>query len=241
MGGTVKLIKAELLRLTRNKRYFFFTLLLPVILYLAFAHQKATVNGIDFKAYYMVAMATFGALSGALTGNSQRIAQEKKDGWIRQLRLTSLPASAYVTSKVVVSMATTIPSIAIVFLLGRFYAGVHMPAWQWPVCAVVVWFGSTIFAALAVAIGYKFMPDQAQPVALLAYFGFLLLGGIWIPIGGFIAKVGQFTPAAEVVRISTDVISGVRVDAGVIVGLVVWLAVFVGLATLAVRSTAETL
>jgi hypothetical protein len=36
----------------------------------------------------MISMAMFGAFSGALTGNAQRISQEKKDGWIRQLRLT---------------------------------------------------------------------------------------------------------------------------------------------------------
>ena len=54
-----------------------------------------------------------------------------------------------------VSMATTVPSIVVVFLLGRFYGGVQMPAWQWIVCALAIWFGALIFAALAVAIGYR--------------------------------------------------------------------------------------
>jgi DNA-binding CsgD family transcriptional regulator len=80
---------------------------------------------VDFTAYYMVAMATLGAFSGALNGNAIRISEERKLGWIRQLRLTPLPANAYVIAKLLVSMATTIPSIVIVFLLGRFYGGVH--------------------------------------------------------------------------------------------------------------------
>jgi hypothetical protein len=91
----------------------------------------------------MIAMATFGAFSGALNGNAQRISQEKKEGWIRQLRLTPLPANAYVITKILVSLATTDPSIVIVLLLGRFYGNVHLPAWEWPVIAVTVWFGST--------------------------------------------------------------------------------------------------
>ena len=183
MAGTLALTKAELTRLMHNKRYFIFTVGFPVILYLLIGRQVSTqAYGIAFGAYYMIAMATFGAFSGALNGNAQRISQEKKDGWIRQLRLTPLPANAYVVTKILVSLATTVPAIVIVLLLGRFYGNVHLPAWQWPVIAVTVWFGSTIFAALAVAVGYRFPPDQVQPITLIVYFFFAILGGLWFPL-----------------------------------------------------------
>jgi ABC-2 type transport system permease protein len=241
MSGTLALAKAELKRLGRNRRYFLFTVAFPVVLYLLIGRQiSATAYGISFRAYYMVSMATFGAFSGALNGNSQRISQEKKDGWIRQLRLTPLPANAYVISKVLVSLATTVPSIVIVLLLGRFYGNVHLSAWQWPVIAVVVWFGSTIFAALAVAIGYRFAPDQVQPVAFIVYFTFAILGGLWFPLTGFMGKIGQFTPTYDAVKIGTDVIGNASVPVGLPIGLVVWLGIFTALAIWAVRQTAET-
>jgi ABC-2 type transport system permease protein len=242
MNGTLSLAKAEITRLRRNKRYFLFTLAIPVVLYLAIGKSTTAKGyGVGFPAFYMVAMATLGAFSGALTGNAQRISQEKKDGWIRQLRLTALPANAYVVSKILVSFATTVPSVLIVLLLGRFYGGIHLPLWQWVALAVTIWFGTTIFAALAVAIGYKFAPDQVQAVSLILYFGFAVLGGLWFPLGGALQKVGETLPTYAVVKISTDVIEGASVPAGLAVGLVLWLAVFTGLATLAVRSTAETL
>ena len=107
MAGTLALTKAELSRLMHNRRYFIFTVAFPVILYLLIGRQvNAHAYGITFGAYYMISMATFGAFSGALNGNAQRIAQEKKEGWIRQLRLTPLPANAYVVTKVLVSLAT---------------------------------------------------------------------------------------------------------------------------------------
>ena len=240
MAGTLSLTKAELMRLLRNRRYFIFTLAFPVILYLLLGKQvTGNANGVAFAAYYMVAMSTFGAFSGALNGNAQRISQEKKEGWIRQLRLTPLPANAYVVTKILVSLATTIPAIVLVLLLGRFYGNVHLPAWQWPVVAVTVWFGSTIFAALAVAIGYRFAPEQVQPITLIIYFIFAILGGLWFPLSGFLGKVGQFTPTYEAVKIGSDVIGNIAVPAGLAVGLVVWLGIFVALATVAVRSTAE--
>jgi ABC-2 type transport system permease protein len=240
MNGTLLLTRAEITRIRRNRRYFLFTVVLPVILYLAIGKQKATTYGVDFQAFYMVAMATLGAFSGALTGNAQRISQEMKDGWIRQLRLTPLPANAYVISKILVSMITTVPSVVITLLLGRFYGGVHLPAWQWVVIAVTVWFGSTIFAALAVAIGYKFAPDQVQAVGMILYLGFAVLGGVWFPLGGVMQKIGETLPTYATIRISADVIAGASVSAGLIVALLVWLGIFTGLAIFAVRSTAET-
>src|SRR6201994_1508188 len=240
MAGTLALTKAELRRLMHNKRYFIFTVGFPVILYLLIGRQvSAQGYGIAFGAYYMISMATFGAFSGALNGNSQRISQEKKDGWIRQLRLTPLPANGYVVAKILVSMATTVPSIIIVLLLGRFYGNVHLPAWEWPVIGVVVWFGPPIFAALAVAIGYRFAPEQVQPITLIVYFIFAILGGLWFPLNGFLGKVGQFTPTYEAVKIGSDVIGNIAVPAGLAIGLVVWLGIFIALATFAVRSTAE--
>jgi ABC-2 type transport system permease protein len=241
MSGTLALVRAELLRLTRNRRYFIFTVGFPVVIYLLVGKDvKVSGYGISIGAYYMVSMAMFGAFSGALTGNAQRIAQEKKDGWIRQLRLTPLPANAYVVTKVIVSMAVSVPSITIVLLLGRFYGGVHLAAWQWLAVAVTIWFGATIFAALAVAIGYRYQPDQVQPISIVLYFFFAILGGLWFPITGFLQKVGELTPTYDAVKIGTDVIKNTSVSAGLAIGLLIWLGIFLALATASVRATAET-
>ena len=99
MRGILMLTRAEIHRLRRNKRYLLFTIGLPVILYLLIAKQGKSAYGVDFAAYYMVAMATFGSFSGALNGNAIRISEERKVGWIRQLRLTPLPANAYVIAQ----------------------------------------------------------------------------------------------------------------------------------------------
>ena len=241
MRGILLLIRAEIIRLRRNRRYMVTTIAFPVLLYLLIAKSaKGTVDGVKFAAYYMVAMAMFGAFSGALTGNAIRIASERKDGWIRQLRLTPLPANGYVIAKLVASMAITLPSIVIVLLLGRFYGGVHLAAWEWITIAVVVWLGSLIFTALAIALGYRLQPDQVQPIALLIYFVFLILGGILFPISGALKNIGELTPTYEALKIATDVIGGTTVSAGLVIGLIVWMAIFAGLAVLSVRATAET-
>jgi ABC-2 type transport system permease protein len=240
MRGILSLTRLEIMRVRRNRRYLIFTVGFPVVLYLLLGKQvSALAEGVSFHAYYMVAMAMFGAFSGALTGNAQRISQEMKDGWIRQLRLTALPANAYVVSKILVSMVTTVPSIVIVLLLGRFYGNVNLPAWQFLVIAITIWFGATIFAALAVAIGYRYQPDQVQPIAIAVYFVFAILGGLLFPISGGLQKVGEVTPTYDAAKIAIDVIANTSVSVGLVIGLLVWLVIFVGLATLSVRATAE--
>jgi len=243
MNGTLALAKAEIARIRRNRRYLIFTVGLPVALYLIFAKQvksSATVYGIPFAAEYMVAMATFGAVSSAFQGNAIRIAQERKDGWIRQLRLTSLPSYAYVVAKILASMVISIPSIAIVLLLGRFYGNVSLPTWEWLVIAIAIWFGTLIFAALAVAIGYRIDPNSAQPVSMLVFMLFTILGGIWFPLSGGLQTIGKLTPTYAVVHITTTVIQNGTVVWSYVGGVLIWLAIFAGLATMAVRATAET-
>jgi ABC-2 type transport system permease protein len=240
MIGTLTLSRLEMLRVLRNKRYLIFTLGLPAVLYLIWGRTSALTDGVAFKAFYMVSMASLGAFSGALTGNAQRISQERKDGWIRQLRISALPASAYVVAKILASLVTSVPSVLIVLLLGRFYGGVHLALWQWLIIGVVIWLGSTTFAALAVAIGYRFMPDTVQPMTMFIYLVMSVLGGIWFSLGhGGLQKVGQVLPTYQIVRIGTTVIGGSSVPVSAVAIILAWLAGFVVLAALSVRSTAE--
>lgn len=241
MGGTLALAKLEMVRLRRNRRYMIFTLGLPVVLYLLVAKQvnHAMAYGVAYKAYYMVSMASFGSFSGALTSNAQRISQERKDGWIRQLRLTPLPPQAYVIAKIIASLATSVPAIVIVLLLGRFYGGVELALWKWIVIAVAVWLGTMIFAALAVAIGYRFMPDTVQPMTMFVYLVMTFLGGIWFALSGVLQDIGQALPTYQIIKIGTDVIGKGTFAMSSLVIILAWLAAFIALATISVRTTAE--
>jgi ABC-2 type transport system permease protein len=239
MTGTLTLSRLEIKRVLRNRRYLLFTLALPVVLYLSFGRSKTLAYGVDFKAYYMIAMASIGAFSGALTGNAQRISQERKDGWIRQLRISSLPASGYVVAKIIASMVTSVTSVALVLLLGRFYGGVHLPAWKWFAVGGAIWIGAMSFAALAVAIGYRFMPDTVQPITMFLYLGMSVLGGLWFPLSGTLQNIGKALPTYQITRIGTDVITQGTIPMGKVAIILAWLAGFVVLAALSVRSTAE--
>ena len=79
-----------------------------------------------------------------------------------------------------------------------------------------------------------------QPITILLYFVFAILGGLWFPLTGFLGDVGKLTPTYDAVKIGSDVISGANVPFGLAIGLLAWLGIFVALATVSVRATAET-
>ncbi|MFK0254508.1 ABC transporter permease [Streptomyces sp. NPDC090445] len=185
-----ELVTLETARALRNKKYLFFTVLYPAALFLMLG---GTLSGttevmgteLTMPAFYMVAMASFGALTAVLMGNSERIAKEREQGWVRQLRLTALPGRGYVLAKTASAGVLSLPSILAVFVTAAVVKDVRFEAWQWLALTGSIWAGSLVFAALGVAIGYLANGDTARPLAMLFYFGLSILGGLWMPTAAF--------------------------------------------------------
>ncbi|MFF9406881.1 ABC transporter permease [Streptomyces anandii] len=184
------LIKLELARALRNRKFLFFSVLYPSILFLIIAGKsdsttKVDGSGLTLPTYMMVSMASFGALTAVLMGNSERIAKERESGWVRQLRLTPLPGRGYVLAKTASAAVVSLPSIVVVFVVAAAVKHVRLDAWQWLALTGAIWAGSLVFAALGVAIGYLATGDAVRPITMIVYFGLSMLGGLWMPATSF--------------------------------------------------------
>ncbi|MFF5564498.1 ABC transporter permease [Streptomyces sp. NPDC012623] len=180
------LIKLEIARTLRNKKFMFFSVVYPSALFLMIAgpqgNSEVPGTGLPMGAFYMVAMASFGALTAVLMGNSEKIAKEREKGWVRQLRLTTLPGRGYVLAKMAAAAVVTLPSIVVVFVVASVSKDVRLDLWQWLALTGVIWAGSLCFAALGVALGYLVSGDAVRPVTMITYFGLSILGGLWLPV-----------------------------------------------------------
>ncbi|MEU0220847.1 ABC transporter permease [Streptomyces sp. NPDC006265] len=184
------LIKLELARALRNRKFLFFSVIYPSVLFLIIAGNadgatEIPGSGLTLPAYMMVSMASFGALTAVLMGNSERIAKERECGWVRQLRLTPLPGRGYVLAKTASAAVVSLPSIVIVFAVAASVKDVRLDAWQWLALTGAIWAGSLVFAALGVAIGYLASGDAVRPITMITYFGLSMLGGLWMPTTTF--------------------------------------------------------
>ncbi|GAA4070210.1 ABC transporter permease [Streptomyces shaanxiensis] len=184
------LIRLELARALRNRKFLFFSVAYPSVLFLLIAGSadgtaKVDGTGLTLPTYMMVSMASFGALTAVLMGNSERIAKERESGWVRQLRLTPLPGRGYVLAKTASAAVVSLPSIVIVFVVAAAVKDVRLDAWQWLALTGAIWAGSLVFAALGVALGYLASGDAVRPITMIIYFGLSILGGLWMPTTSF--------------------------------------------------------
>ncbi len=121
----------------------------PSVLFLLIAGKSDTTamvddTGLNLPAYVMVSMASFGALTAVLMGNSERIAKERESAWVRQLRLTTLPGRGYVLAKTASAAVVSLPSIVIVFAVAAAFKDVRFDAWQWLALTGATWAGSLV-------------------------------------------------------------------------------------------------
>ncbi len=196
------LIRLELARALRNRKFLFFSVIYPSVLFLLIAGKadsttKVAGSGLTIPTYMMVSMASFGALTAVLMGNSERIAKERESGWVRQLRLTTLPGRGYVLAKTAGAAVVSLPSIVVVFAVAAAVKHVRLDAWQWLALTGAIWAGSLVFAALGVAIGYLASGDAVRPITMITYFGLSVLGGLWMPATTFpdwLQKIAKWLP-----------------------------------------------
>jgi ABC-2 type transport system permease protein len=193
--------KYEFLRLFRNKRFFFFSLVFPLVLFIVFGvankNQVVTFGTVQlrFILFYMVGMAGYGAMMSAIAGGA-RIAAERSVGWNRQLRLTPLGVPTYFAAKILSSYVMALISIAVLFLVGLLF-GVHVPVGRWGEMVGLILIGLLPFVGIGIVIGHLLTVDSMGPALGGGAALFALLGGMWFPFdnGSALQKIGEYIPS----------------------------------------------
>lgn len=194
----------ELLRAFRNRRFFFLTLVFPVVLYFVIAGPNRDIDnfggtGISAPLYYMAGLASFGTMM-SMVSSGARIAGERQAGWTRQLRITPLPARAYLRGKVLSAYALASLSLVALYVCGAAL-GVRLSAGIWLEMTGLILVALMPFAALGIMLGHLLNVDAIGPatggiVSLLA-----IVSGTWFPVThGFLHDIGQFLPSYWLVQ-----------------------------------------
>lgn len=235
MGGiNPVLIRLELLRLVRNRRTMIFAVVLPVAFYFLFgpgqSYSDESVGNGNTTAYVMISMAIYGSMLST-TGGGAAVSLERSLGWSRQLRLTPLRPTAYISVKVIAAMALGAISIVVTFIAGTLTGAQMDSPLLWVACALVGWVGSVVFAAFGVFMGYLLPGDNVMQIlgpglALLAF-----LGGLFVPLdqmGDTFQTIAKFTPMYGLSELAHAPVTGVSPAWTAYANVLIWLVVFAG-------------
>jgi ABC-2 type transport system permease protein len=180
-------LRYELIRTFRNRRFFIFSLVFPLVLYFVIAapnrnEQSFAGTGISAPLYYMVGLVSFGTMTAVLASGG-RIAVERSVGWTRQLRITPLSTRSYFRAKIATGYGMALVSIAVLYASG-LSLGVHMSGSDWLRMTALILVALIPFAAMGILLGHLLTADSVGPAIGGVTALFALLGGTWFPIGG---------------------------------------------------------
>jgi ABC-2 type transport system permease protein len=233
--GLGTFLRFEVLRLLRNVRYVGITVGFPVVFYILFLndeHPAAQIDGTTWRTYFMVSMASFGAMVAALNASGTRLAAERASGWTRQLRVTPLPAWSYVSTKIAAAMVIVLPVIIMVELTGYLLGGVRLSIEIWIALTVVLWVSSLPFASLGVLVGFVASSETAYPLVTALMFLLSFFGGLFNPVRSLpvvLRHVAVLLPTYHHAALGWAVVAGRAPDL-VDVGVLLLYAVVLGLA-----------
>jgi ABC-2 type transport system permease protein len=206
----------EILRTVRNRRFLVFSLIFPLILFLAIAgeNRHVTIEGIGFPLYFMTGMAAWGAMT-AVVSVGGRIAQERSVGWTRQMRVTPLKTSTYFTAKVLTGYMTAVFSIVVLALAGTSL-GVRLDATQWLTMLGLLLIGLIPFVLIGIALGHLISVDSLGPALGGITSLFALLGGSFGPLAksGVLLTIVKLLPSYWLVQAGKSALLGAHVWTG---------------------------
>jgi ABC-2 type transport system permease protein len=225
--SSVTYTRFEVIRTFRNTRFFVLSLAFPLVLFftVAGANRHATLGGIAFPLYYMVGMASWGAMASVMAGGA-RISLERSVGWTRQMRITPLSTIAYFRSKVLSGYIMAIVSLALLFASG-LTLGVHMTIVHWFEMTGFLLVGLIPFVVLGILLGHLLSADSMGPALGGIVAVFALLGGVWGPLAksGALHTIAENIPSYWLVQAGHVALGGGAWSARGWIVLAVWTAV----------------
>jgi ABC-2 type transport system permease protein len=244
ISATLGYVRFEIARGFRNRDALLFRLGLPAGLYVVIratisSGSDGTSEGLPSDVTAMVAFAVFGALYSTLFASGPPLANERAIGWLRQLRITPLPAGVAVAGKVASAMSFALPSVVLVTVAAALTQDVGLGLGRWLELTLVIWMAATAFTALGVLIGLAVTdPEAAQSATSLALIVMWLFGGLITSpsdLPGALRTLAEGMPPTAAAELGWAAARGDALPLSAVAVLAAWTAALGALAALAWR------
>jgi ABC-2 type transport system permease protein len=241
MTGSLAYLWLEAKRQWRNREILLFRLGIPLAVYLILVaiqdQPDSPGGGLPGQTGRMVALAALGAVTSGLASGPS-LGEDRGNGWLRQLRVTPLRASAAVAAKIAVAMSFALPAIALVAAAGALLDDVTLGWAQWIGVVGGMWLATAPLTALGAVIGLALSAEAAQGATTLAFVVLWLLGGVFTSpdnLPEVLAAISRALPSYGAVQVGEGLAGGSSIPASAVAVLVGWTAGAGALAALAWR------
>src|ERR1700689_2856174 len=207
----IAFLRFEIVRTLRNVRFLIMLIAFPVLIYLIYAKQHGTSQGLTVAALLLVSMAVYSGMGSAMFASGPQLARERHSGWMRQLRISPISTTGWFAAKVAQAILMIIPGLAALTVLAVTYGHVHLAAARLGMLAVVLVLGAIPFCVLGLVIGLMFDSQTAQLAQMITLLVLAFLGGIFLPWNSLahgMQLMGKALPSYHLAHLGWDAAAG---------------------------------
>src|ERR1700680_363107 len=196
LSHTWTLTKARMRLAMRNRAFFFFSLVMPLV-FLFGALLISGKNSTAWIAYILGAILTL-TVMGSFWGLSVQLVTFREQGILRRFRLAPIGAGPMLASSILSNYFLMIPTVAIEMIICR--SVFHMHTWgNVGAIFLLITIGSATFSAFGLIVAsVTNTMQETQIINQLIWMAFLSLSGASIPLEIFplwLQRVALFMPA----------------------------------------------
>jgi ABC-2 type transport system permease protein len=220
----------------RNPASAFFTFVFPLLFLVIFTtllgNGEGTVNGETIRAstYYVFSMASFGLISACYTNIAISVVFAREEGVLKRLRGTPLPATSYLSARVLHAAAIAFVLVTITVAFGVVVYDAHAPELADAARFVATFLvGAGCFAALGLAVsGVVPNADAGPPIVNAVILPLLFLSGVFVQIGddapAWVVWIGRVFPVKHLVDAMRDSYLGLSFHWSDVAVMAIWMA-----------------
>jgi ABC-2 type transport system permease protein len=196
LSHTWTLTKARIRLATRNRAFFFFSFLMPLIFLFGAVFMFGKDSG-SWVGYILGAVLTL-TVMGSFWGLSVQLVTFREQGILRRFRLAPIGAGPLLASSILSNYFLVLPAVVVEIVVCRF--ALHMQSWGnlWAVFLLVS-LGSAAFSAFGLIVAsVTNTMQETQMINNLIWTGFLFLSGATVPLAIFpswLQRFALFLPA----------------------------------------------
>jgi ABC-2 type transport system permease protein len=181
--------RAELRLTLRRGESLLVTVVIPLGLLVFFASASVLPKDTRSIGFLLPGTVALAIISTGMVSLGIATAYERYYGVLKLLGATPLPRWALVLSKLAAVLALELIQIALLVAVAALFYGWRAPS-SVPAALLAVLLGSAAFAGLGLAMAGRLRAEMTLGIANGLFLLFLLLGGLFVPLGRLPAGIG---------------------------------------------------
>lgn len=195
----IQLVKINLLMIIRNRNGLFWTLVMPVVIYvgLSILPIGVVLGNSSYSSYLLPGVIALTIMQGGIYTFAYWIIDLRARGIIKQLSLTTITKSGLVLSFLTARCLTMIMQAVLLTIIGILFFGIHISG---PIIWIPVFIllGGFVFLTIGLLISdFANNYDAAAPITAGLGMAFTFLGNVFYPtqlLPGYLHAIAKFLP-----------------------------------------------